>query len=289
VYVGQVYLGYVANPNLTIYAGRMPNPFVNTLLVWDGDINPEGFAEQFKKTAGNTTYFFNLGQFLYDSANPQNTIAPAINRQDQYMLGWQAGATFKLNQTDTIQVAPAVYQYVNNKPTSKTFAGAFSPANTTAINNLLVLDVPFAYAFTPSGSVPNRVFGDVAYNTDGKNRAKKFGRPDLDNQVYAWQLGYQYGNAKLKGEWDAKLYYQETGLFALDPNLVDSDLFDSRTNVKGLIFTANYMLSDALTFTLTYANGSGKNKTAVSAGSGDIGITTLNNYSLLQFDVVAKF
>jgi polyhydroxyalkanoate synthesis regulator phasin len=289
VYIGQVYLGYVANPNLTIYAGRMPNPFVNTLLVWDGDINPEGFAEQFKKTEGNTTYFVNLGQFLYDSANPQNTIAPAINRQDQYLLGWQAGATFKLNETDTIQFAPTIYQYVNNKPTSKTFAGAFSPANTTAINNLLVLDVPFAYAFTPSGSVPNRVFGDVAYNTDGKNRAKKFGRPDLDNQVYAWQLGYQYGSAKLKGEWDAKLYYQETGLFALDPNLVDSDLFDSRTNVKGLIFTANYMFSDAVTFTLTYANGSGKDKTAVSAGSGDIGITTLNKFNLLQFDVVAKF
>jgi hypothetical protein len=289
VFIGQVYLGYTPNANWTIYAGRMPNPFVNTILVWDGDINPEGFAEQFKLTSGTISYFVNLGQFLYDSANPQNAVAPAVNRQDQYLLGWQAGATFKLNATDTIQFAPTIYQYVNNKPTSKTFAGAFSPTNVSAVNNLFVLDLPFAYTFTLPGSVPSRVFGDIAYNADGKSRARKFGRPDLDNQVYAWQLGYQYGSAKLKGEWDAKLYYQETGLFAVDPNLVDSDLFDSRTNVKGLIFSANYMLSDALTFTLTYANGAGKNKTAVSAGAGDVGFTTLNKFNLLQFDVVAKF
>jgi hypothetical protein len=289
VYIGQVYLGYRPNADWTITGGRIPNPFVNTLMVWDGDINPEGFAEQFKRTSGSTTYFANAGQFLYDSANPQNGIAPAVNRQDQYLLGWQAGATFKLNETDTIQFAPTLYNYVNNRPTSKTIAGAFSPTNTAAINNLFVLDMPFEYNFVLSGMAPSRVFGDVAYNLDGKERAKKFGRPDLDNQVYAWQLGYQYGKAKLKGEWDTKLYYQATGLFALDPNLVDSDIFDSRTNMNGFVLTTNYMLTDAMTFTLTYANGAAKNKTAVTAGSGDIGIATLNKLNLLQLDIVAKF
>ena len=289
VYVGQVYLGYRPNNDWTITAGRISNPFVSTLMVWDADINPEGFGEQFKMTSGNTTYFANFGQLLYDSANPQNSIAPAINRQDQYLLGWQAGVTFKLNETDTFQLAPVLYQYVNNKPTAKTFAGAFSPTNVSAINNLVVVDMPFEYSFTAAGLAPSRVFGDLAYNLDGKQRAKKFGRADLDNQVYAWQLGYQYGKAKLKGEWDAKLYYQATGLFALDPNLVDSDIFDSRTNMNGLILTTNYQLTDALTFTFTAANGAAKNKTAVSAGSGDIGIAQLNKLNLLQFDVVAKF
>jgi hypothetical protein len=267
----------------------MPNPFVSTVVVWDGDINPEGFAEQFKTTKGKTTYFVNLGQFLYDSANPQNSIAPAVNRQDQYLLGWQAGATIKLSETSTLQFAPTVYNYLNNKPTSKTFAGSFSPSNVSAINNLFVLDMPFEYNFTIPGGAPNRVFGDIAYNLDGKDRARKFGRPNLDNQVYAWQLGYQYGKAKLKGEWDARLYYQETGLFAVDPNLVDSDLFDSRTNMKGLIFTTNYMFSDAITLSLTYASGSAKDKTAVSAGSGDIGIATLKKFNLFQVDLLAKF
>jgi hypothetical protein len=289
VYVGQVYLGYRATPDLTILAGRMPNPFVNTLLVWDGDINPTGVAEQYKTTTGATTYFANFGQFLYDSGNPQNSLAPTLNHQDQYLLGWQAGATIKVNNSDSVQFAPTVYEYVNNTPSAKNFGGAFGPANTAAINNLLVLDMPVDYTFTIPGGVVNRVFADVAYNTDGKARAEKFGRPDLNDQVYAWQLGYQYGKAKHKGDWDAKAFYQYTGLFALDPNLVDSDIFDSRVNMKGVVFGANYLITDAITFSFTYANGAASKNTAVTAGSGDLTLPTVNKFNLLQFDVVAKF
>ena len=124
---------------------------------------------------------------------------------------------------------------------------------------------------------------------DGEDRARKYGRADLDNEVYAWQLGAQYGKAKLRGEWDLKAFYQETGLFALDVNLVDSDLFDSRVNTKGLVVGLNYQLADAVTFTVTYANGKTKNTSAISAGSGDIGIPTLKDFGLLQLDIVAKF
>jgi hypothetical protein len=59
--------------------------------------------------------------------------------------------------------------------------------------------------------------------------------------------------------------------------------------MNGFVLTTNYMLTDAMTFTLTYANGAAKNKTAVTAGSGDIGIATLNKLNLLQLDIVAKF
>src|SRR5437773_9095416 len=50
VYVGQAYGGYNGFPGITLTAGRMPNPFVTTLMVWDPDINPEGLAEQWKHT-----------------------------------------------------------------------------------------------------------------------------------------------------------------------------------------------------------------------------------------------
>ena len=42
-FVGQAYLGYSGFRDITLTAGRMPNPFVTTPMVWDGDINPEGF------------------------------------------------------------------------------------------------------------------------------------------------------------------------------------------------------------------------------------------------------
>ena len=50
IYVGQAYGGYKGFPGFTFTGGRMPNPFVTTLMVWDDDINPEGLAEQWKHT-----------------------------------------------------------------------------------------------------------------------------------------------------------------------------------------------------------------------------------------------
>src|SRR5207249_451078 len=46
--VGQAYLGYRGFRDITLTVGRMANPLVNTLMVWDADINPEGVAEQWK-------------------------------------------------------------------------------------------------------------------------------------------------------------------------------------------------------------------------------------------------
>src|SRR6266403_1197730 len=50
VNVGQAYLGYKGFHDITLTGGKMPNPLVTTLMVWDPDINPEGLAEQWKHT-----------------------------------------------------------------------------------------------------------------------------------------------------------------------------------------------------------------------------------------------
>src|SRR5437879_6485430 len=46
--VGQAYIGYRGFKDITLTVGRMPQPLVTTLMVWDDDINPEGLAEQWK-------------------------------------------------------------------------------------------------------------------------------------------------------------------------------------------------------------------------------------------------
>src|SRR4029077_7738109 len=111
--VGQAYLGYKGFPDFTFTGGRMPNPLINTAMVWDPDINPEGLAEQWKHTF-NITFgggggdealqsyskegyskegkgvvtaqaagepfklkidvFANFAQFVYDDANPENPL-----------------------------------------------------------------------------------------------------------------------------------------------------------------------------------------------------------------------
>jgi Putative porin len=106
--VGQAYAGYKGFPDFTFTGGKMPNPLVTTLMVWDPDINPEGLAEQWKHTftftfgggggeavQGYSKYskegkgvvaaqsepfklkldlFANFAQFVYDDANPENPL-----------------------------------------------------------------------------------------------------------------------------------------------------------------------------------------------------------------------
>src|SRR5438067_1675784 len=111
VFVGQAYLGYKGFKDITLTVGKMPNPMVSTLMVWDPDISPEGLAEQWKHTftvalgdgaeepemsayskdgtalpglkkkkteerALKIEVFANFGQFVYDDANPENPLGP---------------------------------------------------------------------------------------------------------------------------------------------------------------------------------------------------------------------
>src|ERR1700716_1869112 len=115
--VGQAYLGYKGFKDITLTAGRMPNPLVNTLMVWDPDINPEGLAEQWKHTfnfefgGGGTPestqgyskdgkavvttqpagepfklkidVFANFAQFVYADSNPENPLGPRATTTSQ--------------------------------------------------------------------------------------------------------------------------------------------------------------------------------------------------------------
>ena len=45
IFISKAYLGWSPNEWLTVTAGKVPNPFYTTDLVWDPDINPTGVTE----------------------------------------------------------------------------------------------------------------------------------------------------------------------------------------------------------------------------------------------------
>ena len=58
-------------------------------MVWDDDINPEGFAQNISyKSGDNLTAFINLGQFILDEDKTDNN--------DQFLFGEQVGIKTKL-------------------------------------------------------------------------------------------------------------------------------------------------------------------------------------------------
>jgi hypothetical protein len=149
--VGQAYVGYKGFKDITLTGGKMPNPFINTFMVWDPDLNPEGLAEQWKHTfkfgggqsvAGYSKdgksvapsssaepgmtldVFVNFAQFVYDDSNPENPIGPRavsggslVPNNDAFLLGWQAGAKFTFPNQLYAQLAPTLYNYTGNGDT----------------------------------------------------------------------------------------------------------------------------------------------------------------------------
>ena len=160
--------------------------------------------------------------------------------------------------------------------------------NQVGINSLLVLEVPAEFGFK-IGEIPFRIFGDFAVNFDADDRARAAGHPEAGDQRYAYQIGAGIGQLKTKHDMQLQAFWQHTEQYALDPNLVDSDFFDSRVNIEGVVVQAGYALSDAVIFNLSYGYGRRSDKSLGTGGVGDIGINPLDKYQIFQADLNVKF
>ena len=134
-----------------------------------------------------------------------------------------------------------------------------------------------------------KIFGDFAYNLNGAERARAAGHPDQTDQAFAYQIGFGIGKLKEKGDWELKAFWQHAEQFALDPNLVDSDIFDSRVNMQGVAFSAGYMITNAVFANLTYAHGTQLDGSLGTGGIGDLGINPVDDMNLFQADLSFKF
>lgn len=152
LFLNRVFLKYDPFTWASAEVGKIPNPFVTTRMIWDPDISPEGFAEQFKWTFGGHSdpvldkdgkaipapapgglkldVFANFGQFIYDDVGFENSFnsgngpfTTTPQRTDRWMLGWQIGARATLNDKAYVQVAPAFYHYTGSGNSS---AGPFN-------------------------------------------------------------------------------------------------------------------------------------------------------------------
>ena len=340
IYVGQAYGGYKGFPGFTFTAGRMPNPLViANRLVWDPDINPEGFAEQWKHTFvfgaepppppsyskdGKAVVaskppepflkldlFANFAQFVYDDANPENPLGARattsanggtqlVPNTDAFLLAWQVGARLNFPHNFYFQLAPTLYNYTGNGDTFNVHYVGGDPhltnadslaTNQTGINSLLVFDVPVELGWKAWG-VPMRVFGDFATNFEADDRAAAAGQPGQGSQRYAYQAGLGIGQLKKKHDWQIDLWYQHTEQFALDPNLIDDDIFNAQENMHGVVAQAAYNLTNAVNLRLTYAHGWWYNHNLGTGGNlGTITIATnpTNEYNLFQADLNLAF
>jgi len=341
VYVGQAYGGYKGFPGFTFTGGRMPNPMVNTRLLWDPDINPEGLAEQWKHTFVfgaepppaiyakdgkdgkaiapgpapepflKLDLFANFGQFVYDDTNPENPLGPRptttanggtqlVPQTDAFLLAWQVGARFNFPHNFYFQFAPTLYNYTGNGDTFNIHYQGGSPyvtnaaslaQNQTGINSLLVFDVPAEFGWKAWG-IPMRIFGDFATNFEASDRANAAGESGHHSQRYAWQAGLGIGQLKKKNDWQIDVWYQQIQQYALDPNLIDDDIFNAQENMHGIAVQGTYNFTAAVNLQLTYAHGwqyNGNLGTGGNVGSLAIATNPTAEYNFFTADLNFKF
>jgi hypothetical protein len=316
VFVGQLYLRYNPVDWLTVEGGRLPNPLVTTPMVWDPDVNPEGFAEQLKFTVGGSKsapvanyskdgksvaaapapssgfsvdLFANLAQFLYDEGDPQNAFGSVPDHADSWLLVEQIGAKLNFSKAIYFQFAPTYMTYTaRGNDLTADFSGD-AGLNQTGIDDLQILDIPVELGFQAFG-LPITVFGDYAINFSAPGRADRAGHASLGDENLAWMAGFGVGKLKSQGDFAGKVYYQHSEEFALDPNLIDNDIFDARLNMQGVIARIDYALTDFLSMGVLYNFGNRLDKNIGTGGAGG-GLATdpLKDYNLVMFDVNVKF
>jgi len=317
--VGQAFVGWRATDWLTIQAGKGPNLLMTSPMVWDPDISPEGLTERINYKVNDAfTAFATFGQWMYQDFNPDNTTAssPGFNKQDLFMYAWEVGAQYKISDSSSLRGAVNYYTYSGGKNSgfNATFTGQptvtangnfNNPANQIGVNDLSVIEVPLEYKF-PLSRYSAMLYGNIAKNLDGANRATHAGKSAYGDQDMAYQAGFSigspglvygptqgpvYGTSAKKGTWEARTYVQRVEQYALDPNLLDSDFFEGRTNMQGYYLAFAYTPADALITTVRYGQGKWYNQ-ALGTGGDNPDLAALNpitNWKLVQFDLTLRF
>jgi polyhydroxyalkanoate synthesis regulator phasin len=315
LFIKRAMVGYKATDWLTVEAGRMDNPLYTTPMVWDADLTVEGLVEKAKFKAGSADIFLTAAQAQYRGERISFNNATA-DRTAVGLFAFQGGAKFPITDNASAKAALTYTTISSNANlSSSNVATPFSPgtgANTNALakangygtNDLKTIEVPAEINFMAASNIGIRLFGDYVYNTKADERAKastlvaaRNGSSGSDDT--AWMLGVAIGSAKdlkafegnkmAKGDWSARIWYQDVGVWSVDANAVDSDFMDSRVNMKGTTFKAQYNIQDNVYANFAYGHATRKNDTFGAGGSGQDIALNLNSFDLVQLDLTYKF
>jgi hypothetical protein len=310
VFIKRAMVGYKATDWLAIEAGRMNNPLYTTPMVWDADLNFEGLAEKVNYKMNFADLFFTAAQAQYqgDRKNFNPSVAGQLDTITTELFAFQGGGRYLFNDTTSAKAALTYTTYSHNTSNTK-----FSPKLGTAlnsqvtatgagVNDLKTIEIPAEVNYMVNNSVGVRLFGDYVYNTKGDQRANSSGLTasgSKGSDDIAWMLGVAVGSANdfksfeankmVKGDWSARIWYQDVGVWSVDANAVDSDFMDSRVNMKGTTFKAQYNFTDNVYANFAYGHATRKNNTYGAAGAAQDLALNLKDFDLLQLDLTYKF
>ncbi len=292
VYIDQAFATYKPWDWVKVHGGKMNNPFWRVYsgdLIFDGDVNPEGFAEQFSYDAmDNVNVFANFGQMpLYEQS---------ANYRDPWLYGHQIGVQTKLGGGVRWNFAVASYHATYEESSVLVSTTAFSNDPSTdqpviqgdnrrsAGSAQLVGGYHMFNLTTEVGFqliVPIRLQADLVRNV-ASNR--------VNNENMGYQAGFILGSAKTAKSWEFGYFNKYVQANATLSDLADSDWGNGGTNRKGHIIWLAYCPTDFLTLQGKYFMTKRANPTiGVNSPYSANQTATYRDINRFQLDAVIKF
>ncbi len=225
--VDLAYVQWTATQTLTLFGGKMKNPLYRAggaPLIWDGDLNPEGFAAMFRSGK-----FFATGAVY--SAEERSSA------DDSLLYAAQAGMNFAAGDGARLTAGIGYFGYTDTVGNSPFYDGSAN-GNTVDIEGNYVFEYRntevFAQYDTSVNDWPLRVFAHATQNNE------------VSQEDTAYAFGAQLGTAKKQGSSEYSWTYQDIEADAVIGTFNDSDFGGGGTDASGHILKAKYMLRDRI-------------------------------------------
>lgn len=251
----QAYIKWQPRPYITMYGGRMPNPWFSTDLVWSRDLNFEGLALNLRKPFNEswipflTVGVFPLQQNDFSKRSKMLTAGQlGLERKSQKGVGAKAGMAYydftnitgvrndPLTPGATDWTAPLFQQKGNtlfnisaDPAVVKTaFASEFRELNLTGALDIGFWD-PYHVVF----------LGDYVKNLGfvRSDVVRRTGNPNQPKEIVGYRLGMTVGFPEVQeaGQWKAYLYHKRLESDAVVDAFTDSDFHLGGTNARGWV------------------------------------------------------
>lgn len=252
------YFDYKLNDELTLTGGKMKNPFIKpgkSPILWDGDLNPEGFALGFNQNG-------------WQGALVGFAVEERSSADDTLLFGGQLNKTINLDEGQLI-AGVGYYDYQELQGRAPLFDGK-TRGNTLDANGNLAYDFNIVEGLVEYKSrmagLPFNVFGTYLQNLEAG---------DLDT---AYAVGVGLGKVSDAGSWSLGYSYMDVEADAVYALFNDSDFAGGETDSKGHILKAGYGIRKNIALGMTYISSEQDQSKA-----------TQTDYDRLQMDLKIKF
>ena len=241
IYLHRAFATYKPNwlKKLELAGGKFKNTFLHTDIMWDPDVNPEGFYEYYQYPWwANFKPFVQLGQMVVNEVKNET--------DDAALFIYQAGFDWNIGKVKWT-LAGSYYDWANLENSKYLHEANYRSGG----GNSFILDangnLQYAYDYNlwegisyvkfKLGEIPTTLIFDYIINT-------------ADNvpgdQDTAYYVGFDLGKAKKKGDWSIGYKYARIERDAVIGSMNDQDFYGA--NRKGHKVKFNYMVLDRLRF-----------------------------------------